>query len=280
MQSVSVIPKPSFRTDAAEPRSLARAVDDLWLGWQQRRLAWALAWLDTRNRYRGSILGPFWLTLSTAVMVGGLGLLYSTLFKMDLRTYLPFLAVSLLLWNTLNQIVSEACTTFTSAEAIIRQMRLPYSVHIARTVLRNMIAASHSLPLIFVVFLFCDHMPGWEALLIVPGFILVTVNAVAGAFLLGTLCARFRDIPPIVTNIMQLAFFLSPIIWKPELIAPNQFWLVLNPFYVIMEVVRGPLVEGGASLLVWVSATLYSAARATTACALFVRFRRRIAFWV
>jgi lipopolysaccharide transport system permease protein len=255
-------------------------VDDLWLGWQQRRLAGALAWLDTRNRYRGSILGPFWLTLSTAVMVGGLGLLYSTLFKMDLKTYLPFLAVSLLLWNTLNQIVAEACTTFTSAEAIIRQMRLPYSVHISRTVLRNIISASHSLPLIFIVFLFCGHMPGWEVLIAVPGLILLTINAVAGAFLLGTLCARFRDIPPIVTNIMQLAFFLSPILWKPELLGPNQFWLILNPFYVIMEVVRGPLVEGGTALLVWVSATFYTVALATTAWALFVRFRRRIAFWV
>jgi lipopolysaccharide transport system permease protein len=123
-------------------------------------------------------------------------------------------------------------------------------------------------------------MPGWEVLIAVPGLILLTINAVAGAFLLGTLCARFRDIPPIVTNIMQLAFFLSPILWKPELLGPNQFWLILNPFYVIMEVVRGPLVEGGTALLVWVSATFYTVALATTAWALFVRFRRRIAFWV
>ena len=94
------------------------------------------------------------------------------------------------------------------------------------------------------------------------------------------LCARFRDIPPIVGSVMQLAFFLSPVLWKPELLGPGRAWLPLNPFYAIMETVRGPLVEGGAPLLVWVSALAYTAAMVGVALAFFIRFRGRIAFWV
>ncbi|WP_236020278.1 ABC transporter permease [Sabulicella rubraurantiaca] len=266
--------------DAADPRKVARAVEDLAGGWRQRRLAWALAWLDTRNRYRGSVFGPFWLTFSTAVMVGGLGVLYSTLFKLDIRLYLPFLAVSLLLWNTINQIAAEACTTFTSADAIIRQMRLPYTVHILRTVFRTLISAAHSLPLIALVFLVCGHLPGPEAFLVVPGFIILIVNAIAGAFFLGLLCARFRDIPPIVANVMQLAFFLSPILWKPELLEGWQAWLFLNPFYVLIEVVRGPLVEGGVPLRVWAASVVYTSGMVALALVFFVRFRNRLAFWI
>jgi len=266
--------------DAADPRMLSRALGDLAGGWRLRRLAWALAWLDTRNRYRGSVFGPFWLTFSTAVMIGGLGLLYSTLLKLDLREYLPFLAVSLILWNMIGQIAGEACLTFTNAEAIIRQMRLPYAVHVLRIVFRNAISAAHSLPLIFLVFLLCGRLPGPEALLALPGLLVLGTCALAGALLLGMLCARFRDIPPIVTNVMQLAFFMSPVLWKPELLGEGQKWLVLNPFYVVMEVVRGPLVEGGAPASIWAAAILFTAALVAVSALFFVRFRARLAFWI
>jgi lipopolysaccharide transport system permease protein len=93
-------------------------------------------------------------------------------------------------------------------------------------------------------------------------------------------CARFRDIQQIVASVMQLAFFMTPVIWKPELLGDRQWLLPLNPFFVLMETVRGPLVEGGASWLVWLAALVYTAAACGLAFAFFVRFRARIAFWV
>src|ERR1700712_2202704 len=101
----------------------ARDAAALW------RLAFTLGWFDIRLRYRGSVLGPFWLTLSTAVMVVALGILYSTLFKMQLHDYLPFLALSLVLWGFLGTLVGDACVCFTQAEGMIRSMRMPYSMY-------------------------------------------------------------------------------------------------------------------------------------------------------
>src|SRR4051794_30344135 len=95
---------PSYVSDATEPRRRERALADLGTGFARWRLPAALARLDIKNRYRGSVLGPFWLTLSTAVMVVALGLLYSSLFKLPLAGYLPFLAVSLIVWNMIAQI--------------------------------------------------------------------------------------------------------------------------------------------------------------------------------
>jgi len=273
-------PSPLYVSDAAEPRRWARAIADLATGFSRWRLPAALARLDIKNRYRGSVLGPFWLTLSTGVMVAGLGGLYSSLFKLPLADYLPFLAVSLIIWNLIAQVVGDACTSLTSAEGIIRQLALPYSVHILRCVMRNALVAAHSLPLILVVFLVFGTLPGPEGLLALLGLVLVTVNACAIALFLGMVCARFRDIPPIVASAMQLAFFLSPVLWKPELLGERAVWLPLNPFYVVMETVRGPLVEGGASAVVWISALLYTALACGLAFVFFVRFRGRIAFWV
>jgi lipopolysaccharide transport system permease protein len=274
-------PEALYVFDARTPRRRAAALGDIATGVRRWRLSFALASLDIRNRYRGSVLGPFWLTLSNAVMIAGLGLLYSSLFKMSLVDYLPFIAVSLITWNTINAIVTDACTSLTSAEGIIRQLPLPYTVHVLRCVWRNAVIAAHSLPIILAVFALTGVWPGWEALWALPGLALLAVNACALALFLGMLCARFRDIPPIVGSVMQLAFFLSPVLWKPELLGPGKAeWLVLNPFYVVMETLRGPLVEGGAGLGVWASALAYTGAMAGLALGFFIRFRGRIAFWV
>lgn len=271
---------PAYIVDAADPQHLRRAIADVTLGFSRWRLASALAWLDLRNRYRGSVLGPFWLTLSTAAMLLGLGLLYAALFKMSLAEYLPHLAVSLVIWNAIAQMVNEATTSLTSSEGIIRQMPLPYTVHALRCVMRNGLVAAHNLPLIGVVFLACGHLPGPEALLAIPGFILIGINAFAAALLLGMICARFRDIGPIVASVMQLAFFLTPILWKPRLLGHWEALMPLNPFYAVLETVRGPLVEGGGPLIAWVAAVIYTVLLVVIAAAFFVRFRGRVAFWV
>ncbi len=277
----------AYFRDAADPRHRERALAAFAAGLRRWRLAATLARLDIRNRYRGSVLGPFWMTASMAVMIVGIGLLYSTLFKMTLREYLPWLAVSLLVWTTINQIVADACTAFSSSEGVIRQVPLPYTVHVLRFVFRNAIMAAHSLPLILVVFVVCAMMPGTtpvmpgpEALLALAGLALLAVNAFAVGLFLGMVCARFRDIPQIVTNLMQLVFFLSPVLWKPSLLGEMHVYLPLNPFFSLMETVRAPLVEGGAPGIVWLAALAYTAAACAVAFLFFVRFRSRIAFWV
>jgi lipopolysaccharide transport system permease protein len=273
-------PSPVYVCDAGDPRRLARALEDLTTGLRRWRLPAALARLDIKNRYRGSVLGPFWLSLSTAVMILALGILYAALFKLSVAEYLPFLAVSLIVWNLISQIVGDACTSLIVSEGIIRQMPLPYTVHALRCVFRNVVVAAHNLPLILVVFIACGRFPGPEAVLALPGLVLIAVNAFAVALFLGMLCARFRDIAPIVGSVMQLAFFISPVLWKPELLKEKAAWLPLNPFYTVMETVRGPLIEGGAAPVVWASALGFTLLTCAVAFAFFVRFRGRIAFWV
>ena len=150
---------PVHEFDAAAPRRRERALEDLQGGLARWRLAWALARSDITHRYRGSVLGPFWLTLSTAVMLAALGILYAKLFRMDVAAYLPWLTVSLIVWNTISQVVTDATTSLTGAEGVIRQMPLPYSVHALRVVLRNAVIAAHNLPLIGAVFAFFGVAP-------------------------------------------------------------------------------------------------------------------------
>ena len=257
------------------------AVADIAAGARLWRLALALGWLDIRLRYRGSMLGPFWLTISTGVMVAALGVLYSTLFKIDVREYLPFLALSQVLWGFLAALVSEACTTFTDAEGVIRSVRMPFFVFSLRTLIRNAIALAHNVVVIVVVFAIFSMWPTWEALLAIPGLLVWVIDALALTLLLGAFCARFRDIQPIVNSVMQIAFFMTPVIWKPNQLGGSGIEkLPLNPFFDLLEIVRGPILGTDVTLMTWVGAIVYSTALCAISWAFFVRARGRVTFWI
>ena len=268
-----------LQADATAAARQAHAQDDLRVGTRMWRLAFLLGWLDIRLRYRGSVLGPFWLTLSTAVMVAALGLLYSTLFKIELRSYLPYLTLSLILWGYLSSVVSDACVGFTQAEGIIQAVRIPFTLFATRVAVRNVLVLLHNIVVAVVVFAIFAIWPGADALMALPGLLLWLLDSFAATLLLGTFCARFRDIPPIVASVMQIAFFVSPIIWKPELVK-NGWWLPLNPFYTLLEVVRAPLLGEVPGDWVWLSAAGYSVAFCALAWFTFARLRGRLAFWV
>ncbi len=266
-------------TMLATRNRLAKA--DVVGGMKLWRLAWALGWLDIRLRYRGSMLGPFWLTISTGVMVVSLGFLYSALFKIHLREYLPFLALSQVLWAFLAAVVSEACTAFTDAEGVIRSVRMPFFVFSIRAMIRNAIVLGHNIVVILVVFVIFAMWPGWQSLLAIPGLLVWTLDGLALTLLLGAFCARFRDIQPIVNSVMQIAFFVTPVIWKPEQLGPGGVEkLALNPFFDLLEIVRGPVLGSPIAWTTWIGAFGYSAILCAMSWAFFVRARGRVTFWM
>ncbi len=253
---------------------------DVREGMAQWRLIWTLAWLDIRLRYRGSMLGPFWLTISTGAMVFAMGLLYSLLFKLELREYIPFLALSLVLWSFVGSLVSDACIAFTSNESLIRSVRMPFTLYAARIVVRNLVVLAHNAVVVVVVYLLLWSWPGGVAALALPGMVLWLVNAVALSLLLGTICTRLHDIPPIVASVMQMAFFMSAVIWKPSQLGELEWTLAFNPFFSLLEVVRGPLMGVVPSDLILGSALAYSALLWLVTWLVFARVRGRIAFWL
>lgn len=247
------------------------------------RLVWTLSILDIRLRYRGSILGPFWLTISTGVMVAALGFLYAGLLHTDIKTYLPFLSLSLILWNFLSALTNEGCVCFTQSEGMIRASRMPLSLHAARVVIRNFLVFAHNIVVIVIVFAAMRKAPGAQSYLILPAFALWFLDGFAVCLLLGAFCARFRDVPPIIGSILQIAFFITPILWSPAILEHRGIGAILiqwNPFYALLEIVRGPLDGTPVQLAIWGSALGYSAFLIVLSGVMFALARPRIAYWV
>ncbi len=265
-------------TGAVRARLLS---EDLAHGLKLWRLALTLGWLDIKLRYRGSLLGPFWLTLSTGAMVGSLGVLYATLWNVSVRDYLPFLALSQVLWVFIGGVITDGCICFTSADAVIRSVRMPFFVHSLRSLVRNALILGHNVLVIVVVYAVFLIWPGWHALLALPGLVLWAIDGLACAMLLGAVCARYRDIPPIIASLLQIAFFVTPVIWTPKQLGPSKNWMLLgNPFFDVLEVVRQPLLGTTAGSHVWIAAIVFSAALCGLSWVVFARARARIAFWI
>ncbi|MBV9812354.1 MAG: ABC transporter permease [Acetobacteraceae bacterium] len=269
-----------LRPDATFASRQSMALRDVREAIRLWPLCWKLSWLDIVLRYRGSTLGPFWLTLSTAVMVGALGFLNSVLFGMTLRAYLPYLALSLVLWGYVSTVVGEGCACFTGVTSTILSMRMPLSLQAMRIVVRNVLVLAHNIVVIVVVDLLLSSWPDWRGLYAIPALALWIVDGVAIAALLGAFCARFRDIPPIVASVMQMAFFLSAVIYKPEQLGTSIVLLLFDPFYTVLEVVRGPLVGHIPGHATYVSALVFSAGLCVVSWLVFVRVRERISYWL
>lgn len=269
-----------LRADKLRGRRSRLAVMDITEGLALWRLAVTLGWLDIRLRYRGSMLGPFWLTLSTGVMIGSLGFLYGALFHMNLRGYLPFLALSQVLWNFLAALINDGCTCFTESETVLRSVRMPLFVFALRVLVRNALVLAHNVLVVVVVDLIFVIWPGWYMVLSLPGIVLWVIDGLAVALALGAIGARFRDIPPIVGSIMQIAFFMTPVIWKPEQLGARAWMLPINPFSALLDVVRAPFLGELPTLATWGAALGYSALLLLFTTWLFTRARGRVAFWL
>jgi lipopolysaccharide transport system permease protein len=267
-------------SEASHRERQVMAATDVVEGLKLWKLGLTLAWLDIKLKYRGSVLGPFWLTISTGVMVGAMGTLYGALFHMDPKTYLPFLAISQVLWNAIGGLVTEACITFTQSESTIRAIRMPFFLHAFRAVVRNLISLLHNLPVIVLVFTIFGTWPGASAPLAIPGLAIWLVDGFAACLLLGSFCTRFRDIPPIVGSAMQIAYFVTPVMWRPEQLGRRGWWLPFNPFDALLEVVRGPLIGAAPGASTWALAAGYSLAFCAGSWLLFSRVRGRLAYWM
>lgn len=259
-------------------RSLAFA--DIVDGVKQYPVWSVLAWQDIRQRYRRSVLGPFWITLTMMATIAGMGPLYAALLKFDAHDFIPYLSLGLIAWGLISNIMLEGCITFTAADTMIHSVRLPMTMYVFRMIFRNVIIFFHNILAYAPFAIYLGIHPTWLWLMALPGVLIIVIAGIPVAMILGIFCARFRDMQQIVASVVQLTFFITPIIWKPELLGSRQFIANLNPLYLFIEVVRGPVYGYLPGMNVYLGAAVVTVALYVLAIPLLIRFRQRIAFWV
>jgi ABC-type polysaccharide/polyol phosphate export permease len=242
-----------------------------------------LAYQDIKLRYRRSILGPFWLTLSMAITVYTMGFLYSHILHTNLADYFPYLTAGMLAWALMATLVSECTEGLILSENLIKQVKLPYTLYIHRIASRNIMIFFHNIVVIIPILIIYHESAhvNLNTLLLFPGLLLIYVNAISYGLILGMIGARYRDISQIIRSLIQVIFFVTPVMWRPDaLLEKNRYIIELNPFYSFIELIRAPLLGSIPSLYNIAFVMVMTVLGLIASWMIFVRRRPRIVYWL
>jgi ABC-2 type transport system permease protein len=268
--------------DTPGSRSWARAFGDLGQGWRQRALWGYLGWQDIKQRYRRSVLGPLWISISMGVIATAMGILYGALFGEPVPTFLPYVATGLLIWNFINGCILEGSEVFIANEGLIRFLPAPLSLHVYRLLWRQTLFFLHNLVIWLLLVIIFPQPLGPSVLLAIPAFLLLILNGGWLALLSGIIATRFRDIPPIIASLTQLLFFMTPIVWSYERLRSNPLsrYVELNPVMHFVEIVRQPLLGQPIVWRHWAVVGVITVVGCTVALLCLRNYRSRVAYWV
>jgi ABC-2 type transport system permease protein len=268
--------------DVPGSRTWSRAFGDLGQGWGRRSLWGYLGWQDIKQRYRRSVLGPLWISISMGVIATAMGILYGTLFGEPIQTFLPYVATGLLIWNFISGCILEGSEVFIANEGLIRFLPAPISLHVFRLLWRQALFFLHNLVIwVLLVIIFPQPLSA-TLLLAIPAFLLLMLNGGWIAMLSGILATRFRDIPPIIVSLTQLLFFMTPIVWSYERLKSNPLsaYVELNPVMHFVEILRQPLLGQPIVWRHWAVVGVITVVGCATSLVCLRNYRARVAYWV
>lgn len=270
------------------------------------RELWAhLGWQDIKQRYRRSVIGPLWITISMGVTAVGLGVLYAVLFGHPISVFLPYVTTGFIVWGFINGCLTEGMTAFIANEGLIKHLPAPLTVYALRTVWRQTLMLLHNM-IVYVImtvifFGALDHryqmnLPagqwhpglGLWSFAAIPAFVLLALNGVWLTLLLGIISTRYRDIPQVINSVIQLAFYLTPIVWSPDDLfgsgGSNREWakviFQLNPLYHFVQVMRAPLIGQHVDWYSWVIVGGITVLGWALALVAMRNYRSRVSYWV
>lgn len=257
------------------------AFDDIAEGAVAWRMWTRMGWQEIKRRYRRTTIGPFWTTLSLAVFIFMLGVVWARLWGKPIRHYLPFLTGGLIAWSLVSALITESCQIFVASAGLIKQRPVSYMLLTCALVWRNLIVFGHNLIIMAAVYVLLLLPLHWAILLVVPGLALLAVNGLWLGLLFGLLCARYRDIQQVVGSVLQVALFVTPIFWSADQLSGRLALVIhFNVLFHLIEIVRAPLLGFAPSEWSYVYCALSAAVGWMVTLYLFARLRQRIPYWL
>lgn len=236
---------------------------------------------DVRHKFRRSTVGPAWIFLNLGVLIAAIGVIYGRLLGQDLHEFIPYLTAGLIIWQYLTSSITEGAHAFVNSEGYIKQISLPIYVYVFRCFVAVGLTAIISASVFLIVAVGYRIPIGVGTLWALPGLLVLMAASLSVICILAHLHARFRDIAPMASVGMQMALYVTPIMFPSELLQRRGLgWVVdFNPLYHLVEIVRRPMVTAQPA-----AAASYAAAFAVlvvlvvTACGIIAYYRRRIVF--
>jgi lipopolysaccharide transport system permease protein len=235
---------------------------------------------DIKLRYRRSMIGPWWVTISTSIMVLMLGFLWSHIFGQATDTYLPYFAIGFVVWGWMSAQIADSAAGFLQFQGAIKQIKLPFPIFTFRCNVRQAIILLHNSLIIAAVLLFVGKGFSLLSLLAIPNLLLIQLNLTLLAIIITIFCSRYQDMTQVVNVATQIIFFFTPILWQVDSIKNKAFLAEWNPIYHWIELIRAPLLGSLPTLSDYLWSGVSIAILFVLATYYLGRYRSRIALWL
>ena len=203
-----------------------------------------LGYHDIYLKYSRSFLGPWWSVLTVTVILGFLSSVWSQIFDISLMSYLPHLIICYIFWLWISSTLLDLSNFIIDQSSLISQIKISHWVLLMRVFFRNTLILLHNsliIVLMFIVLKMQIDLISFAKLIVI--FFISSIFLISNGMLLAILVTRFRDFLPIVSTVINLIFFITPIIWDEKILNKNIFILDINPIYWILNLIESSLIE-------------------------------------
>ncbi len=241
------------------------------------------SWFKIAVRYRKTMLGPIWLLVGPLMFITMLGLLFSVIMNVELAVFVPHLAFGIIVWSLMTSLMNSG----TNVVFHNRPQMIHSGTKLLDLVMVNLFNsllqfAHHILVAVGVYFVFRWALTPYAFVSII-GLIFLIANGFWYGVVFGILGARYRDISEIISALMGVMFFITPIIWMPEaegrggILGP---YLSLNPFHHFLELIRAPILGTPIAPLSWIVVITITVLGLTAAYIFNARFAKQLPTWL
>lgn len=206
-------------------------------------LAFSFAKRDFKERYVGTGLGKLWYILSPIITIFIYTVIFSDFMKMKLNiidnsyAYSIYLVPGLLAWTAFSTILMRLNNSFSEKANLIKKINVPMYTFQLSIVITEFFLFTLSILLGIMFLLIVSQPVTWTFLWMIPVMILQTLFVFGLGVILSLFTPFFKDFKEAVPIVVQLWFWMTPIIYMKEMIADKYpFILVYNPFYYFAEV--------------------------------------------
>jgi ABC-2 type transport system permease protein len=199
--------------------------------------------------------------------------------------HLPYVTLGQIVWKLVNAAILEGADVFVDNEGLIKQLPAPLSVHVYRLVWRQLILFAHNIVIYVVIAIIYPQTWSLADLSAIAALALIFANCVWVSLCFGILATRYRDVRPLLISVVQLLFFMTPIIWNDDTLRAQgaQRWstiIELNPLLHYLDIVRAPLLGGHQELRHWVVVLVLTVIGWVLAALAMRQYRARVPYWV
>lgn len=256
--------------------------DDIIIG-LNKKLFWInYGFNDIKKSYRRKFLGQFWITINALLFILAIYFVFRYALAGSYNNYLIYLSIGYIIWLFMSGCINSSSTLFFQSKTFLLNKYWPLSAFVLRSWFREILVFSHNIIIIPFIFLYYGIWPGLESLFLsITGLLLMLFTSFWVIILVSITTTRFPDLSEIISSLMRIFFFISPIMWVERSFAEfAELLLLVNPFAYFIKIIRDPLLGYPVPIDAWIISVCLAITVMFCALILLKFNKHKLTYWL